>query len=169
MKHFITYILLIAFISCEKVETIQEDVFIDQRDGQQYNTIEVNGQTWLAENFNYRPGGYNYLETEYGILYSFDNAVNYCPQGWRLPTAIEWEDLGESLGNSIDLRSGEFNAKLAGWVQAGEYLNKGDRGAWWSSNEINNFATAFYIKTESDLLEGMFSKSSMLTVRYIKL
>ncbi len=97
-------------------------LFVDERDGQHYHTVELNGLEWFAENFNYyqAPNEYAWsfyygqasqayirdgyaVETEadrkyYGRLYNYPAAYEWAPEGWRIPTLQEIKDLVEILG-----------------------------------------------------------------------
>lgn len=67
--------------------------FIDNRDGNTYTTLTYsNGQTWLGENMAYLGAGGKYYKNDrsnlnsYGALYSWKEAQQVCPSGWRLPS-----------------------------------------------------------------------------------
>jgi uncharacterized protein (TIGR02145 family) len=91
--------------------------FVDPRDNQSYpmTRITVNGvsQIWMARNLDYTPttaGGYMCPENradsclKYGKLYNWQTAKkggvaaaggvrDICPDGWHLPTSVEWANL----------------------------------------------------------------------------
>jgi len=74
--------------------------FTDERDGQEYRTVEIGGVVWLAENLRYKTPSSSWPANnqeanvlKYGRLYTWDAAVEACPDGWRLPTRQEWDDL----------------------------------------------------------------------------
>lgn len=77
--------------------------FIDGRDDQEYKTIEIGAQTWMAENLNYSYGDavpYDMMPQHrdaYGLLYNLDDAMEACPPGWTLPTLADVEDMVEYL------------------------------------------------------------------------
>ncbi len=95
--------------------------FVDERDGNLYNTVLVDDECWMAENLKYLPWfiasdnydakyyaygytGYSIAEAQetgnyhtYGVLYSLDAANNACPSGWHLPGDDEWTDLSNYL------------------------------------------------------------------------
>jgi uncharacterized protein (TIGR02145 family) len=100
--------------------------FIDARDGQSYNTVQIGTQCWMGQNLNIGvmiPGdqeqtNHNVIEkychsddaancTVYGGLYSWDNMMQWsttpgvqgiCPAGWHLPSNVEWGDFVTALG-----------------------------------------------------------------------
>lgn len=94
----------------------QDAVFIDQRDGKTYPTVIIGNQVWMAKNFDY--GTFSGAVEEYtgseiikycydhssanceqfGGLYTWQTALEVCPDGWHLPTVREWEVLSNFLG-----------------------------------------------------------------------
>lgn len=88
------------------------DFFRDFRDGQVYKIVTIGNQVWMAKNLNYEmAGSYCYNNNasncmRYGRLYTWNAAMNACPDGWHLPTYDE-------LVSLIENASGQF---LAGGV-----------------------------------------------------
>lgn len=59
----------------------------------------------MAENLNYNPGSGSWAYDNdsskaaiYGRLYSWPTARKACPQGWHLPSNVEWQTLADYLG-----------------------------------------------------------------------
>jgi len=99
---------------------------LDSRDGTYYNTVEINGQCWMAENINIgtmiqgttNPSDNGIIEKycysdnpglcdTYGALYHWSEVMQYnytegtqglCPEGWHVPTNAEWTTLVNSTG-----------------------------------------------------------------------
>lgn len=81
--------------------------FTDARDGRVYKTIDIWGQTWMAENLDYRDsvskpeleGNRWCYDNEadqcdtYGSFYSCELSSQVCPAGWRLPSISDWMNL----------------------------------------------------------------------------
>jgi uncharacterized protein (TIGR02145 family) len=122
---------MVFFSSCEKDEEPETkmETFTDSRDGNVYNIVEIGNQTWMAENFAYKPAdgfwAYNNDESNvstYGYLYTIDTAISICPDGWHVPSIDEWEELFNYLG---------------GTEQAGNKMKEAG-GAHWDSEDYGN-------------------------------
>ena len=95
------------------------DFFRDIRDGQVYKTVTIGDQVWMAKNLNYEmAGSYCYNNNasncmRYGRLYTWDAAMNACPDGWHLPTYDELVSLIENASGQF-LAGGVLKSK-GGW------------------------------------------------------
>lgn len=110
------------------------DMLTDSRDGNQYETVSIGSQVWMAENLSYLPSVspptsesgssplyyvYNYHCTNvadakatsnyqtYGVLYNWPAALSACPPGWHLPSDGEWTQLTNYLGGE-DVAGGKM-------------------------------------------------------------
>jgi len=162
----IILILAVFLVSCDKV-VVEENIFIDQRDGKEYGVIEIGKQTWMDRNMEYKPyNNENFIQSDkYGVFYTWFVANDVCPDGWHLPTDKEWEELFNHVG--IDgLRYGEFKALYGGWYQL-EYANESKIAAWWSSTEYNSYAWVYYLKFTDSGMKTNLPKTSNICVRCI--
>lgn len=84
--------------------------FIDKRDGHEYKSVVIGGQTWMAENLSYEYDMYeNWCYGEknencekYGRLYTwYATWGDVCPDGWHIPEKDEWFELLEYLGGEM--------------------------------------------------------------------
>ncbi len=123
-------------------------LFTDIRDGQTYETVQIGGQCWMAENLNIGTminGSDNQTDDEvfekycyknktsncdtYGGLYQWNEMMQYdttlgiqgiCPAGWHLPTDAEWCILEREVDTNISCSN-------IGWrgVNGGRKLKQG--------------------------------------------
>ncbi len=128
--------------------------FIDERNGQSYNTVLIGEQCWMAQNLNIGTmlnGNNNQTDngiTEkyclnndslncniYGGLYQWNEMMKYqtsngsqgiCPNGWHLPSDSEWDEMIMLLGD-YQIAGGEMKEK------GNEHWNSPNTGATNSS------------------------------------
>jgi len=147
----------------------KKDSFTDSRDGKSYKTVELDKQTWMAENLNFNADGtkcYGNQESncqKYGRLYNWETAKSACPKGWHLPSNDEWQILvdlaggNKKAGNMLKASSGwesdngidaiGFAALPGGYVDSsGSFNSVGSNGFWWSASGGNsNYAYYWYM------------------------
>jgi uncharacterized protein (TIGR02145 family) len=161
------FILALVLISCDKENNfVPDNIFIDERDGQQYEFAQFGDQVWMIENLRYLPANSSsYFFTKYGVLYSWTAAMNDCPRGWHIPSESEWVELITYLGEDPGtvLKDGLFNGEFAGWYQD-EYSSEGRIGAWWSSSEfVDRYAWVYYVNDWENVLMTNLPKTCKLT------
>ena len=114
--------------------------FIDSRDNQTYEVVQIGNQIWMKENLAYNAGAgcwaYDNIESNvatYGRLYNWETANSACPSGWDLPSDNEWKTLEMELGMSqseadgIEWRGTDEGSKLksaSGWYNNGNGTNE---------------------------------------------
>ncbi|MDR3012587.1 MAG: hypothetical protein LBU70_05180 [Chitinispirillales bacterium] len=136
--------------------------FTDPRDGKAYGRVTIGGKVWMAENLHYATGNswcYDNDESNcqtYGRLYDWNTAMAVCPEGWRLPTDSDWNDLVSAVGGR-EVAGGKLKSKT-GWDDGGNgdddfgfaampggvyipigvrgrFHNIGTEGSWWTTTE----------------------------------
>ncbi len=177
-----------------KIESFMHGVLIDTRAKQEYKTIKIGNQIWMAENLNFKVGYsacYANLDEnceKYGRLYDWVTALTACPEGWHLPSYTEWQILINSVGGKET--AGKNLKNETGWEEGGNGANSkrfsalpgglgysnaifysaGSSGNWWSSTEQNT-GNAYYLNMfyqTSDISESDGNKLSLFSVRCIK-
>jgi uncharacterized protein (TIGR02145 family) len=147
--------------------TLSANDVVTDYEGNEYSTVVIGGQVWLAENLKstkYRNGSsiygdyaYNYETNNaniFGYLYPKNAAIysqdlDACPTGWHVPSKGEWETLSTYLGGN-----GVAGNKLK---EAGNYHWYGDNFGTNSSNFTAIGGGAHF----NNVLEGF-----TLTARY---
>ncbi len=145
--------------------------------GKNYNTVLIGNQCWLKENLDVGemiPGTSNQLDnsilekycynnnsencTTYGGLYQWNEAMQYvttegtkgiCPDGWHIPTLVEFQTLSATIGNeglallTIEQGGGTNTSGFSGLLSGYRNLNNdfvalGVKVYFWSSIEFSN-------------------------------
>jgi uncharacterized protein (TIGR02145 family) len=192
------------------------ETFTDSRDGKIYKAIEIGDQCWMAENLNVGimlDGNSNQTNNatlekycyddnqgncdEYGGLYQWDEmmaftteegATGICPNGWHIPSDVEWQMLEVNMGMSYDeasstnLRGTDEGTKLkVGGSSGFEGLLAGDRlsgggfsfiaeyATFSTSSGQSNLAWSRYLFADKEqILRNKFDKTFGYSVRCVK-
>jgi len=204
IKHIPLFFLFACFFfkGCEKEATEQ---YLTDIDGNQYKIVQIGSMTWMAENLRVtrdKDGNplntYCYMDKDskcdqFGCLYTWSEALQASPAGWRLPTSEDWENLEIELGmdpeeaeefgwrgtdQGAQLKedgSSGFNALLSGYKDGtvlwdGRYFDIGYFGAFWSATEYDSIkaVTRFVYVAYDDMYQGSYDKTAALSVRCVK-
>jgi len=195
-------VIILIITACEKENAV--DLLTDI-DGNSYKTIQIGSQTWMAENLKVtRDKDGNSLETfcysdrsdrceEFGRLYPWQEAIKACPEGWKLPSEDDWDELQIYLGmdaaeaklfgwrgdnQGIQLKEGGssgFEALLAGYKDGviewdGRFFDIGYYASFWSSTQYDEVSSiAYFMYTTSGMVyKGDYDYTSALSVRCIR-
>ncbi|MCL2281684.1 MAG: hypothetical protein FWC26_00010 [Fibromonadales bacterium] len=195
MKKIIVFAIAMALLAaCGKK---QDSSFVDPRDEQKYRTVKIGNLVWMAQNLNFGTGSSHCLNDDsancdkYGSLYTWHDAVEACPEGWKLPANEDWENLINEAGGSI---AGKKLKAKTGWANkkngtsgngtddfgfealAGGYgsidemgdlaqsMGTGSYANWWTATK---FGLSWFVQSESDdMQESDFSDSGETTSIY---
>lgn len=146
----------ITFTSCSSdddgeakvVRATDKGTFTDTRDGNVYRWVRYGNLEWMADNFRLNlnddvrcwlygdPNGKRVDVNKYGRLYTYQGALDACPEGWRLPTDEDWRQLEMLLG-----------------------MSKNDADAYeWRGNIAKSMLTMYGDSTDLNLiLAGLYS------------
>jgi len=121
--NIVLFSILLCFAACSK-----KPGTMTGNDGKVYNTVRIGNQVWMAENLqeslyrdgtaiqlisdsqkwiNFSSGAYCIYDNDeknaalYGYLYNWravTHPANLAPEGWRVPTDMDWKDLEMFLG-----------------------------------------------------------------------
>jgi len=198
---FVTVMAACSIIS-QKAETAnpseivnETGSFIDSRDNKKYTTVTIGDQTWMSQNLDYQCEGSFYYKNSsrnanfYGRLYTFEAALDACPDGWHLPSDEEWKELEiflgmpERIANESDWRGTDqgkqlsvkgkqgFNVMMGGYRNIGG--NFGEMGEictfWTSSSHSDNYAWGRGFELNRDKISRRtFGKTYGFSVRCLK-
>lgn len=165
-----------------------------------FYVTDINGVSWMGNNLYGTQSGVSFFlsdvtDTFMGKFYTWEEALTACPEGWKLPTAQEWDALGDDacalMTDAYMLESKlwpywpgititnakQFNAIPAGYVDrnGGDSNVQGFMGyaIFWTASESEEdpmLAQYRYIYADkSKVQQGEGSKTSLaLSVRCIK-
>jgi uncharacterized protein (TIGR02145 family) len=137
------------------------DTVTDVRDSKEnkYYTMPSGGIQWMRNNLAWTGAGIPLYDCEvmsypFGRFYTWEEAQTACPEGWRLPSAAEWDAFGDVAGDLMcnarffDEPMWEYwpqvkitNSKLTSVVPSG-YAVKGDYNSFTGFKEYAAFWTA---------------------------
>lgn len=153
---FLSIIIVLGTISCKRPVEFNPNDLVDARDGNRYSTVQYGGQRWMAENLNYNLNNskvnLNNPISEYGRLYTFEQASVVCPEGWHLPTDSEWKTLEFTIG----MGAGELNLSGYRGGQLGRSL-KSTTG-WVTKNGSNDLEFNAYPSGSYDSTKGSYEE-----------
>jgi len=206
--------LAIVFFTCG-------DQYTDNRNGQAYATVSIGDQCWFAENLNigvridkanpqtdnatiekYCYGDNDDNCTTYGGLYQWGEMMQYtttegvqgiCPDGWHLPSELEWVELTDYLGgtniaggkmkeagtthwaspNTGATNESGFTAMPGGFLQSdtdNNFYQITKWGVFWSSGQISstNVNARYLIYNEDNVAIYSVSKERSYSIRCLK-
>jgi uncharacterized protein (TIGR02145 family) len=158
----------ITFLKGRSVmEYESKGTFTGPRDGKVYNTVEIGGVVWFAENLNFAAEGSVCYDNDpangdkYGRLYDWETALKACPAGFHLPSDDEWTALENAVGGrstaGTKLKSAEgwnnngnrtddygWSALPGGYgYSGGDFGDAGDLGYWWSATENGAYYASY--------------------------
>ena len=138
------------------------DTLTDARDGQKYTTVQIGEQCWMAENLNigvqidgsldqqdngtiekYCYGNDQDRCSEYGGLYQWDEVMEYsvfpgskgiCPEGWHVPTDLEFLILEGTVDSQFEIGDPEWFQWGFRGLDAGGNLKETGTVHWLSPN-----------------------------------
>lgn len=132
--------------------------FVDDSDDRKYGTTKIGSQVWMSENLKKGP-----WKT---VSFSWDEALNACPDGWHLPSRADFEILLVEteriyhLSAENDWKKQTKGDDLYGFSAKPNIVKAGEeRAAFWSSSPVDS---------NSDFAYQMFISSRTIKEKYSK-
>jgi uncharacterized protein (TIGR02145 family) len=149
--------------------------------GKVYKTTIINNKLWMAENLTLLVKESWFYDdnaqhgARYGRLYSWQAALDACPEGWRLPSVDEWQEMIDSLGGMdaaypVLTSPDGFNPVFGGYrTYNGEYMSIDRAADFWTSTPAGDAnAWLFYFISKMEKVHRIIDdKRCGFSVRYI--
>lgn len=129
-----------------------DDSHITTDSGQTYYYTTIGGKDWFRNNLC-EEGGVPFrkaiiLSDIFGRLYSHEEALNACPEGWRLPTEEDWLSLAKALGSPQDQAKFTDIPDMASKLMANAKFNTTTMWEYWREvGDITNESKMAMIPT----------------------
>ncbi len=129
----------------------------DTRDGQSYPVVKIGKQIWTAENFRYLPSlekgdpyensmipDNSYLDLQYGRLYDWNTALYIAPEGWKLPSIEDFQELRDFIkkDNNLVSKLHAYQSNMSS-LSISKYLISNKSGGTYSGNDKYGFNAKF--------------------------
>lgn len=114
--------------SLQGADYLKQYHFQDARDGRSYCYDRFGNLNWMTENLAWEDAGNVFTDSPvlnhiFGRHYTWAEAVNACPAGWRLPTNADWEDLGKAVNGGDAVAFNDEWSGLASKITQDIYFN----------------------------------------------
>lgn len=156
---FLSLILIVGL----SVDTLHSQSFTDSRDSNSYPYKKVDNLYWFTKSLDYKTSKswcYDGNESNcsiYGRLYTYNEAKEICPEGWRIPTSDEV--IGrDNTGNIWNDNAQELNPTYAGYRKTrdgGQFTGQNERFAIWCSYKGEGILAMNYKGRESFQCDGV--------------
>ena len=161
-----------GMIRFEQARVVEQGQVVEQRPIESHRPVEnhrpaenqregvvINGVRWARFNVG-NSGTFVPREEYFGNLFTWYQAQNACPQGWRLPTENELRSLvnvgsqwiwrGNVNGRLFGTAPNQIFLPTAGWRSdnTGGFYNIGEVGMYWSSTRSGSSAQCLWFGDE---------------------
>ena len=107
-------------------QSVEDEKLVDPRDLKVYPCVDIDGTLWMQSNLAWEGAGlgykgYDVMTDLFGRYYTWEEAVDACPEGWRLPNEDDWLALASKYAVSSS-RDADYEG-MAGTLMADLYFN----------------------------------------------
>lgn len=142
-------------------------------DGIRHYYTTIGGKDWLRQDLAYTEKGVPFrngkaMNGVFGLYYSYEEALEACPEGWTLPTDEDWTNLGKALnGNTGSDNPYSTIPGVAAKLMADAYFNGIRMWEYWPSvGKITNESKMSMIPSGYALLGEQDSNGNYTQARF---
>lgn len=118
-----------------------DGVCLDSRDGRKYYFTRIGNRDWFRHNLAYEKGvpyaNSPAMQDIFGRYYTWNEALEVCPEGWNLPTGEDWLDLAKAAGAG-DVAAHDVFHGISGNLMVDAYFNGSRLWQYWPEVKVTN-------------------------------
>ena len=119
-------------------------------DGVEYYYEKIGNLEWFRNNLASDKCGTPYLNEDitsdvFGRFYTYSEAVNACPEGWRLPTEEDWMALADAIGSPVTEKYSTFENVTAKLLVNATFNGNTILEYWPVVGDVNNESRLSFI------------------------
>lgn len=136
--------LLLALLLTFGQAAFSQTVFTDARDQQSYGTASIGELQWMTENLRFETPKAVRVEPDggtaqnCGLFYPVSEALDVCPQGWRLPREKEVRALIKSDKKGKLNLMDTLKIELCGRIDSDKYAKSGAENTFWLEDALED-------------------------------
>lgn len=114
------------------------------KDGIRYYYVPVGGNQWMRRNLEHNQlgipfYGYDVMTDVFGTFFTYEEAIQACPEGWRLPGEADWKALAVAMGAPADIKDYQNIPDMAASLIADASFNDEMLWEYWPAvGDITN-------------------------------
>lgn len=122
-------------------------------DGNKFYYTTIGNTDWFKQNLAYTKAGVPFrngkaMNGVFGLFYSYEDALNACPEGWRLPTDKDWNDMAKAVKETDEDYLHEIIPGIAGKLMTDASFNEVKMWEYWPAvGELTNSSGLCMIPT----------------------
>ncbi len=138
------HLQLLILLMTSLFRTGDNETYLDKRDNNEYLIQTIDDLKWLGENLRYKTSASLCVSADSAVCqacgqsYNVEDALEVCPEGWRLPTENEVKALIRlQKKGRVDIIK-DLKIELCGRIDNGKAGKYGEQTTYWIDSELKD-------------------------------